>query len=38
MMLIAIACVSKVVDNRPAMDQVVGNIVEVMHPQLNINR
>jgi len=30
MLQIALACVSKVVDNRSTVDQVVRNIVEVM--------
>jgi hypothetical protein len=30
MLQIALACVSKVVDNRPTVDQVDGNIVEIM--------
>lgn len=34
MLQIALACVSKVVDNRPTMDEVIRNIVEIRHPEL----
>jgi hypothetical protein len=32
MLQIALACVPKVVDNTPTMDEVVRNIAEIRHP------
>ncbi|GAU41410.1 hypothetical protein TSUD_244950 [Trifolium subterraneum] len=34
MLQVALACVSKVVDDRPTMDEVVRKTVEIRHPEL----
>jgi hypothetical protein len=37
MLQVALACVSKVVDDRPTMDEVLIKIVEIRHPESEFN-